>query len=347
MKVLVCDDTITNRQLIGAYLQQMGHQAIFAENGAQAIKLFTEQAPDLVLIDVEMPEMNGYEATRAMRRANNYGFSQWVPVIFISGCIDDQSVAQGIDAGGDDYLTKPISQELLRAKIQAMTRLVAMKNRLMEMSTQLKDTNEKLLQSNKLLSELSLTDPLTHFGNRRAFEDNLERCARTAIRENKYLTLLMIDVDYFKLFNDSYGHPAGDNCLQQVANALKTGLHRAADFCSRYGGEEFAIVLPDTPLSGGVHVAERLRQCVEVLQLRNENAPHGLITISVGVATVKATKEYPLEALIASADGALYEAKKEGRNCIIGSNAMVEEVDDLPVNNMQKHFPHRTSRTKH
>jgi diguanylate cyclase (GGDEF)-like protein len=348
MKVLVCDDTIVNRQIIGAYLQKMGHQPIFAENGEQAIKIFSEESPDLVLIDVEMPEMDGYQATKAMRLICN-DFTAWTPVIFISGCIDDASIVKGIEAGGDDYLTKPVSQAVLKAKMHAMSRLVSMKDRMMEMSSQLHITNEKLKESNKLLAALSLKDPLTQLGNRRAFEENLSRLSRTAVREHKHISLLMIDVDNFKKFNDTYGHQAGDQCLQQVAKALQTSLHRAADFGARYGGEEFAIILPNTPLSGAMHVAERVRQCVEMLQLANENAPSGFISISVGVASTRADRSFTSESLIGSADSALYEAKKEGRNCIMGAKTLItaDSPNPLEGEKMQRHFPHSGSHSKH
>ncbi len=323
MKILVCDDSVINRQIIGGYLQQMGHKAIYADNGQQAVELFTKNEPDLVLIDVEMPGMDGYEATRAIRQSC-YDFSQWTPIIFVSSFIDDDSIVKGIEAGADDYLTKPVSAAVLRAKIHAMRRLAAMRENLIDFGKQLREVNEKLLSSNQLLSELSLKDPLTRLGNRRAFEETLSRNCRSAIRDNEPLCMLMIDVDNFKSFNDTYGHQAGDYCLQQVAQVLKQGIHRASDFAARYGGEEFAILLADTPFAGGMHVADRLRMGVEALQIQNKRAPLGVVTISVGVACSKIDGEFASEALVAAADAALYEAKELGRNSVMGAKTLVD-----------------------
>jgi diguanylate cyclase (GGDEF)-like protein len=324
MKVLVCDDSIVNRQIIGAYLRQMGHEAIFAENGTQAVELFGSEKPDLVLIDVEMPTMDGYEATRAMRQTL-YDFSQWTPIIFISSHVDDASIVKGIEAGGDDYLTKPVSLSVLRAKIHAMRRLVKMRENLMDFGNQLREVNEKLMLSNQLLAELSLKDPLTRLGNRRAFEENLNRICKTAMREFKPVSLLMIDVDNFKQFNDNYGHQAGDRCLQQVSQVLKLGgVQRGSDFAARYGGEEFAIVLFDTNLQGSIIVAERIRLGVEALQIPHKHSRFGVVTISLGVASSRADKEFVTESLIRAADSALYEAKANGRNCVVGSKLPVD-----------------------
>lgn len=316
MKILVCDDSSINRQLIGAYLKKMDHSAIFANDGKQAIELFNESSPDLVLIDVEMPEMDGYEATRAIRRSSNE-YSQWTPIIFLSSHIDDESIVKGIDAGGDDYLTKPVSEAVLKAKIHAMKRLVLMRENLIDLGKELQEANEKLLQSNQFLAELSLKDPLTRVGNRRAFEETLTRVCKSAIREGTSLCILMTDVDNFKLFNDTYGHQAGDDCLSSVAQVLKKGVHRPTDFVARFGGEEFVVLLPNTPLSGGLHVGERLRMAVQALHMESKNAPHGIVTISVGVSGMIADNKLTGDALIKLADAALYDAKEGGRNRVV------------------------------
>ncbi len=341
MKILVCDDSVVNRQIIGGYLQQMGHKAIYAENGQQAVELFTKYEPDLVLIDVEMPGMNGYEATREIRQSC-YDFSQWTPIIFVSSFIDDESIVKGIEAGADDYLTKPVSAAVLRAKIHAMRRLAAMRENLIDFGKQLREVNDKLLNSNQLLSELSLKDPLTRLGNRRAFEESLTKYCRSAIRNNEPLCMMMLDVDNFKSFNDTYGHQAGDYCLQQVAQVLKQSLHRASDFGARYGGEEFAILLADTPFAGGMHVADRIRMGVEALQIKNKRAPLGVVTVSIGVACTKIDSEFASEALVAASDAALYEAKESGRNSVMGAKTLVDDqlsTDLLKSKKHQKRLP--------
>ncbi|MFI4937876.1 MAG: diguanylate cyclase [Candidatus Berkiellales bacterium] len=351
MKVLVCDDSLTNRQLLGGYLQKMGHQPIFAENGIQAIEQFIEHQPELVLMDVDMPEMDGYQATRALRQSCTH-FSQWTPVIFVSSYVDDKSIVKGIESGGDDYLTKPVSPVVLRAKIHAMRRLVAMRENLIDFGNQLREVNEKLLASNEILSELSLKDPLTRLGNRRAFEENLQKISRMAQREGKSISLLMVDIDHFKKLNDTYGHQSGDQCLQQIAQVLRQGAHRAGDFVARFGGEEFAMILSDTSLSGAMYVADRLRMGVEALQLPNKNAPLGHLTISIGVASAIASKSFVVDQLVCAADAGLYNAKETGRNCIIGANVEVTQNTGKAFLNFktQRHFPpssSSTTNTKH
>lgn len=333
LRVLVCDDSIVNRQIIGAYLRQMGHEAIFAENGTEAVELFGKEKPDLVLIDVEMPSMDGYEATRAIRQSL-FDFSQWTPIIFISSHVDDKSIVKGIDAGGDDYLTKPVSLSVLQAKIHAMRRLVQMRENLMDFSKQLREVNEKLLSSNQLLADLSLKDPLTRLGNRRAFEESIVRICKTAIREFKPVSLLMIDVDNFKEFNDTYGHQAGDKCLQQISQVLKLGLLRGSDFAARYGGEEFAILLFDVNLPGAMSVAEKIRAGVQELQISHKHSQIGVVTISIGVASSRADKEFVPESLIGAADEALYEAKSNGRNSVKASQLSV----DMTVPQQEKDY---------
>lgn len=347
MKILVCDDSEINRQIIGGYLKQMGHKSIFASNGKEAVELFAKHQPDLVLIDVEMPHMDGYEATKTIRQSC-YDASQWTPIIFVSSYIDDASIVRGIEAGADDYLTKPVSAAVLRAKIHAMRRLAAMRENLIDFGNQLREVNEKLLNSNQLLSELSLKDPLTRLGNRRSFEETLQRECRTAIRTVSPISLLMIDVDYFKCYNDTYGHQAGDYCLQQVAQVLRQGVHRAADFSCRYGGEEFSILLPDTPIDGALHVAERLRIGVEMLQIKNQGSPFGIVTISVGVACSKKDTVFDQQALVASSDLALYEAKQAGRNCVMFAQQLVDnQVSEELITKRGPKIPSQGTFSKH
>lgn len=348
MKVIVCDDSSVNRDLMGSYLKKMGHEPLYAENGMEAVRLFTTEQPDLVLMDVEMPEMDGYEATQKIREACDE-FSQWIPVIFTSGHVDDESIVKGIDAGGDDYLTKPISLPVLKAKVHAMTRLAVMRQRLIDFAEQLRYTNEKLQSANQMLSELSLKDPLTKLGNRRFFEESLQRAGGVAQRENKPLSLMMIDVDNFKHFNDTYGHQAGDRLLQQIATVFKRGLHRASDMSARYGGEEFSIILLDTPLSGALQVAERLRLGVEAYQVPNEVKKGDVVTISIGVATANPRTKYELSALVQAADAALYEAKESGRNCVVAAKLPVGESIFKKSSSGKKSdfFPPDHSNSKH
>lgn len=323
MKVLICDGSKKCQKLLGECLTEMGHMPIYANDTEKALALFLEHQPELIFIDMEMETMDGYETTRFIRQCC-HDFSQWTPIVFMSSQIDNESVIKGIEVGGDDYLIKPISPAMLKAKIHAMRRIVLMRESLMDFGKQLRDVNERLLSSNQLLSELSLKDPLTRLGNRRSFEENLLQIARVAMREFKPLSLLMIDVDNFKEYNDTYGHQAGDHCLQQIGQVLMRGVHRAQDTGARYGGEEFAVILADTPLPGGMYVAERIRMGVESLRIPNKNAPLGIVTVTIGVASSRADLEFCTESLVAAADSALYSGKQTGRNCVVGSKVVVD-----------------------
>jgi len=183
-----------------------------------------------------------------------------------------------------------------------------------ELLQTIRDRTEQLEQANRKLEALSYSDALTEVANRRAFDEALDREWRRRIRSKRPLSLLMIDIDYFKAFNDAYGHQGGDACLTQVAKTLASIVGRAGDQVARYGGEEFAVLLPETEPRGAAAIAERMRTRVADLKIPNEGAPLGYVTVSVGYATVTAPAAGKPETLLAAADGALYGAKREGRN---------------------------------
>ena len=299
-----------------AYILAAGHQALVAESGEQALQLIENSVVDLIIMDVEMPGLNGFETTRLMREWFK-GF--WVPIIFVTGKSDEQSYTDGIEAGGDDYLIKPISAVILRAKIHAMERIIEMR--------------DKLSQLNNELQKLSQTDSLTQVYNRRAFDDMAQKYWLVATRRHSSISVLMLDVDHFKLYNDYYGHPAGDNCLVQVSAALKTSLLRPEDTLGRYGGEEFIVILPDTDRQGAEQLASTIRRNIEALHIEHKRSSTAAeVTISVGGATCSHTMGSSLEELIKQADEALYKSKLAGRNCVtiedICSHKTVLIVDD-------------------
>ena len=313
MKILVVDDSKTSLLLIKTSLEKLGHEVISEQRPKNAVKLFKTIHPDLVILDVMMEDLDGYQLAKEIRNVNLA--EEWVPIIFLSGMINDESIAKGIDAGGDDYLTKPFSEVTLAAKIKAMQRIAEMRQRLYEATKQLQIANEKL-------HELSFTDELTKIANRRAFDQALANEWRRACRlttENKQIALIMIDIDYFKFYNDTYGHIAGDKCLQQVAKALEKSLHRGTDFLARYGGEEFVVVLPHSSKHGSIALAETLRKNVMALDIPNgrSEANDKVVTISLGVALMEADPEKERFKLLSAADMALYEAKESGRNRVV------------------------------
>ncbi len=318
MKIAIVDDTLANLLLVRKHVELLGHTAVIAHDGAEALAVFEREKPDLVLMDVVMPEMDGYEAARRIRALESG--AHWTPIIFLSGMGAEDDLKCGIEAGGDDYLIKPVSPVVLAAKIKAMQRLHDMRNTLVE-------TTRKLDSANQELQRLSALDGLTGIPNRRCFDDTVQIEWRRNARAASAISLAMIDVDYFKQYNDHYGHLAGDDCLRRIAAALQGTLRRPGDMLARYGGEEFVAILPATPLSGGLAIAQQLRDTVKNLQL-----PHGfsesekIVTVSIGVAASVPDFAGTPAMLIEAADEMLYKAKHMGRNQVLGTRCGVSPL---------------------
>jgi len=305
MKILVVDDSPTIRAALKALLERMGHTVVEANDGKEALRIYRQDRPGLVLIDVVMPVMDGYESARHMRETSA---DEWVPIIFLSSKEADQDLDRAIEAGGDDYLVKPVSFVVLNAKIRALQRLESMRTKQLEMS-------RDLASANRELEKLSRQDGLTGIANRRYFDSYLLIEVRRAAREKAPVSLILSDVDHFKAFNDCYGHQAGDDCLRRVAAALSSAGRRPADLAARYGGEEFAMVLPGTVLEGAVDVAQAVSRVIGGLAIPHaRSAVDQNVTLSQGVVSLIPEKESASEDLIQHADQALYQAKQQGRN---------------------------------
>lgn len=311
MKVLVVEDTVTSATLICQMLAKMGLQTARARNGEEGLEAFRREKPDLVLLDVIMPDMDGYEVARRIRESEQG--VDWTPIIFLSARANDEDLATGIAAGGDDYLIKPVSEIVLRAKLDAMRRIVTMRSTLVQLT-------RKLDEANRELERLNAIDGLTGVANRRRFDETLRHEWRRAARGGHPLSLLFIDVDEFKQFNDGNGHVAGDECLRDLARLLQATLRRPSDLLARYGGEEFAVILPETDAAGATAVAGSLLAAV-----REAAIPHGysdvsaLLTISIGVATAVPERgdDNGQDVLVTVADEALYKAKRAGRDRMV------------------------------
>jgi diguanylate cyclase (GGDEF)-like protein len=294
VKVLVADDSEINLMLISLVLKEQGHEIITVTNGQEAIEVFKRRRPDLVIMDVVMEGMDGFECARTMRSIRR---DDWIPIIFLSNSVDDSSLAKGIDAGGDDYLAKPFSKITLIAKIKAMQRI--------------SDMRQKLYRTTQKLEVFSATDALTGIYNRFQFDKSIVEKLSMANRYHRQLALLFIDLDNFKIINDTFGHHVGDLLLKEVATRLKSCL-RTEDFLARVGGDEFAVILSDidNPLIAGV-IAQKILDSLTPDYHLDENKIR--TSASIGIALYPSSETTQMT-LIQNADVAMYHAKELGRN---------------------------------
>jgi diguanylate cyclase (GGDEF)-like protein len=305
MKVLLAEDSRSNQMLISAYIKDFGHEVIVVDNGQAAIEAFKQERPDLVLLDVSMPVLDGIEAARKIRSLCEER-NDWIPIVFLSALTNSADIAKGIEAGGDDYLSKPVDSIVLNAKLNAMARIA--------------DMRHQLDKANQKLTLMSAKDGLTGLYNRRHFDEMIGKEFKIARRIKTALGVILCDIDHFKAFNDNYGHQGGDDCLKMVAAALQEAVKRPGDMVARYGGEEFVIVLPETDLSSVLAMAEVARRAVESKSIIHAHSPTSdYVTISLGVATLEELDagsdiEIAIRDLIETADKGLYMAKEQGRN---------------------------------
>ena len=318
MKTLVIEDSTSSLKLLCSYIEKIGISTIPAENGATGIDLFLSEHPDLILLDIILPDLDGYEVARQIRLLEPPG--EWTPIIFLSSMNKDKDIEMGIAAGGDDYLLKPISEVVLAAKIRAMQRIIQMRQSLLVLTRKLDSANQEL-------KRLTSLDGLTGIPNRRHFDEVLAREWRRAMRQGEELSILMCDIDFFKNFNDTFGHQKGDECLRQVANALADSLDRGGDVLARYGGEEFIAVLPGTTLEGASFIAAQMRQSICQLNISHPETPFGKVTASFGVASAVAMPETDPLKIVGAADTAMYKAKKSGRNRVFRTTSLDPQED--------------------
>ena len=308
IKVLVVEDSKVTLKVLSNYLGRMGITPLTAETGAMAIDIYHREQPDIILLDAQLPDIDGFDVALKIRALEKP--EDWTAIIFLTSMAKDEDLARGIEVGGDDYLMKPISEVVLKAKVRAMQRLVEMQRSLVKVTQKLNEANIKL-------QKLSATDGLTGISNRRMYDELALKEWRRCERMKKPLALVMIDVDHFKLFNDKYGHQTGDECLKKVASQVGLAAPRATDLAARYGGEEFVLVLGETDTDGAKWIANRLRQQVSELNIPHYATESRHVTISCGVAAVVPDDKVTLEELLKSADHALYQAKKTGRNQVM------------------------------
>lgn len=291
-KVLVVDDQVLNIHLVREVLKE-SCDIFMATNGQQALEQCQALMPDLVLLDLVMPDMDGHEVCRQLK-ANPQ--TQAIPVIFISAQRDEEDEALGFELGAADYILKPFNRIILHARVRLH---LAMK------------------QQTDMLKAMVHLDGLTGLANRRKLDEDLQVGWKQCCREQHPYSLILLDVDFFKRYNDRYGHLMGDECLRQVAQALARGLQRPADLLARYGGEEFCALLPSTSSNGAQAIAHKLLDLVRDANIAHADSPvDAVVTVSLGVVTVEApTRDVDPMLLLSIADQQLYEAKHGGRAC--------------------------------
>jgi len=289
-KILIVDDAPANIRILGQALAA-DYQLRIATNGADALEIVKSDTPDIILLDIVMPEMDGYEVCKRLKENE---LTRKIPVIFVTGKTDEEYEFRGLELGAVDYIAKPFSLPIVKARV---------KNHL------------ELKRRGDLLEELAFLDGLTCIHNRRRFDEVLDQEWRRALRDGTWLTVMIIDIDFFKLFNDRHGHAAGDECLRQVAQTLKRSFSRAGDFVARYGGEEFAAVLAGTRLDEAIGCAQKLREDLASMDVKHAGSPvSDRVTVSIGTASVQPCEESSAAEAVKIADEMLYRAKRDGRD---------------------------------
>lgn len=298
-----------------AYLQTLltpDYRVAVARDGVEGLEKAKQLLPNLILSDQIMPRQNGLDLLKEIRNTPELSST---PVIFLTARTGMEARIESLDAGADDYISKPFDERELLARVKNLLRSHAAEQQLVVLNRQLQQQKQQLETANQALQYLATYDSLTEVKNRRCFNEYLDTEWRRLAREEAVLSLIMCDIDYFKLYNDTYGHQAGDECLRQVASVLRSSVKRSADLVARYGGEEFAVVLPNTNIQGAACVAEFIRAEVRGLQIIHAKSAVGeYVTLSLGVACcIPAPMSQP-GTLIAIADESLYRAKKTGRD---------------------------------
>lgn len=323
--ILIVDDNPINLGTLFDFLTNAGFKVLVAEDGESGIEKANYARPDVILLDVIMPGIDGFETCRRLKANES---TQEIPVIFMTALSQTAVVVKGFELGAVDYITKPTQQEIVLARVATHLTIQRLRRSLQEQNARLQQeikhrqqAEAELQKANHELTRIATLDGLTQIANRRRFDECLDRAWHILLREQMPLCLLLCDVDFFKLYNDSKGHQAGDDCLQQVAQSIKKSVKRPADLAARYGGEEFAVILPNTHAEGAVQVAQEIRMSVKALSIIHPQSPiSDYVTLSVGVSCTIPCHDTSVEDLIAVADGALYQAKHLGRDRVVFNN---------------------------
>jgi diguanylate cyclase (GGDEF)-like protein len=308
--VLVIDDNPTNLAVLCDYLNNMGAEVLVKKDGDSGIEIAIRKKPDIIILDILMPHIDGYETCRRLKLEST---TRAIPVIFASALVETIDKLKGFEVGGVDYITKPFQIEEVLARIEVHLSIIRLQQ-------QLQLANESLEIANQKLYKQTVLDGLTQIANRRHFDDYLMHEWQRAVREKQSLALLICDIDFFKQYNDTYGHQGGDDCLKQIAQVIEKVSKRPADLVARYGGEEFGVILPNTNIAGAIEMSEQVCQAVRDLKISHEKSSvASYVTLSLGISCIIPTTENNVTEFIKMADKALYQAKNQGRNKFVVS----------------------------
>ncbi|MCL2627994.1 MAG: diguanylate cyclase [Oscillospiraceae bacterium] len=289
-KILIVEDSKLNQEILRNILQK-DYKLDFAIDGTVALDKVKKAPPDIILLDLILPGMDGFGILTELKKCDS---TRSIPVIIITGRSDPEEEAKGLNLGAVDYITKPFHAVVVNARVE---------------------TQVKILKQMRIIEKFGFIDTLTNIPNRRHFDQTFIKEWNRAKREKKPISIVMIDVDHFKMYNDTHGHQQGDVALQTVAGTVTSSLKRTADIAARWGGEEFAVLLPNTTLEGAMHIAEEIRSNIEASDIPcGKGGKSHKITISMGVAQTLPDKDASIAELILQADRALYKAKDTGRN---------------------------------
>ncbi len=325
-QILIVDDSVTVRRAIESILNSADYKNLhFADSASTALELLGINPPrqnhsghliyDLILLDIVLPDIDGRVACRLIKAAEHMVD---VPIIMVTSLDNADDLKKAFDAGANDYITKPVNEIELLSRLQSSLKLKSEVDRRKEREQELLEVTGQLEKAVKELNRLSSLDGLTGIPNRRSFDETLSREWKRAVRHERVLSMIFMDIDYFKLYNDTYGHLAGDDCLKKTAGLLQSAMQRGSDFLFRYGGEEFVALLPETRLAGAMVIAENMRNKVEAAELENSGSKiSNRVTISLGAAEIYPTEYNEQADIINTADEALYTAKETGRNRVV------------------------------
>jgi len=325
INILIVDDDQDIQRLLESHLKKLEVEKIyFADTAEKTYELLninslkSDPVVDLIILDIVLGTENGIDICRKVKGNPVY---QEIPIIMITAQKESEYLKEAFEAGAMDYIKKPVKKIEFMVRVNSAIKLRKETKARIEREKELLELSKKLKKMNQKLEKMALVDGLTNISNRRLFDKTIKKELKRAKREYDPLSLIMIDIDNFKAYNDTYGHQQGDQCLKEVASVLTKNTKRAADFAARYGGEEFAVILPDTAKEGAIKIAEDIRKEIMELELEHKNSNTAeYVTVSLGVSSICTEKEIDqqlVNSFIDKSDQALYQAKENGKNQVV------------------------------